>query len=61
MVSLQDKMLVAENCIEYETKNYIRIINMSSICGSCNDCVNYINDVCTKKLFEEIKQIVMKN
>lgn len=61
MVSLQNKVLVAQNCIEYESKSYIKIINMSSICEGCSDCVNYINGKCSKELFEEIEQIIKMN
>lgn len=61
MVSLEDKILVAQNCREYEPKNYVKIINNSYISGSCDDCENYIDGVCNKKLFQEIESIVKIN
>lgn len=61
MVSLENKMVVAQNCIEYEPKNYIRIINHSSISESCDDCANYIDGKCNRKLFDEIHEIVKTN
>jgi D-arabinose 1-dehydrogenase-like Zn-dependent alcohol dehydrogenase len=61
MISLEDKMLVAENCIEYKPKKYIVSLSMSSICTNCDYCENYKNNICSKGLFEKIDEMVKIN
>lgn len=61
MISTQDKMIVAENCKEYESKNNILGLQASYISGSCNNCINFVNNKCTKNLIYEIEQIISLN
>ncbi|CAB1262811.1 hypothetical protein ACFHWD_19455 [Clostridium sp. MT-14] len=61
MISIQDKMLVAENCKEYKSKNYIVGLQASYVSNSCSNCVNFINEQCSKKLFDEIDGILNMN
>lgn len=61
MISLEDKMLVAENCIEYKPRKNIIILNMSYICVNCNYCENYEDGICSKELFKKIDQMVKVN
>ncbi|NMM64113.1 hypothetical protein HBE96_15840 [Clostridium sp. P21] len=61
MVSLEDKMLVAQNCTEYETKDHIKILNMSYMSENCNYCINYKDGACSKNLFEKIDEVVKIN
>lgn len=61
MISIQEKMLVAENCEEYKSKFYTLNAGMSAISQGCNTCVNYINDKCTKELFEQIEKKIRIN
>lgn len=59
MSSIHQKMLVAENCIEYRPKNFT--ISMSFISQGCSSCISYINGECSKELFEEIKERISMN
>jgi hypothetical protein len=59
MSSIHQKMLVAENCIEYRPKNFTT--NMSFISQGCSSCISYINGECNKELFEEIKERISMN
>ncbi|AYD39082.1 hypothetical protein D4Z93_00250 [Clostridium fermenticellae] len=59
MLSFQDKMLVAQNCSEYEGYNIFS--NISSISPNCDYCVNFKNGMCSKKLFNEIDGIIKLN
>lgn len=61
MISIQEKMLVAENCEEYKSKIPILNESVSAISQGCNTCVNYINDKCTKRLFEQIGERIRIN
>ncbi|MTK13623.1 MAG: hypothetical protein F8N39_16580 [Clostridiaceae bacterium] len=61
MISIQEKMLVAENCAEYKPKVYTFNSNRSAISQGCNTCVNYINDKCNKELFEQIEEKIRIN
>lgn len=59
MSSIHEKMLVAENCIEYEPKSFT--INMSFISQGCSSCVSYIDGKCDRELFECIKENISMN
>jgi hypothetical protein len=59
MSSIREKMLVAENCIEYTPKNFT--VDMSFISQGCSSCISYINDQCDKQLFEQINQKISIN
>lgn len=59
MISVQQKMLVAENCGEYKPK--ILITSMSSISQGCEGCISYINGKCTKELFKKIEEKIRMN
>lgn len=61
MISTQEKMLVAENCEEYKSKVYTLNAEMRAISQGCNTCVNYMNDRCTKELFEQIEEKIRIN
>lgn len=61
MISIQDKMIVAENCKEYKPKNYIEGLKVSYLSNSCSNCVNFVNERCSKKLFDEIEGIINMN
>ncbi|AKA71187.1 hypothetical protein [Clostridium scatologenes] len=61
MISLEDKMLVAQNCEEYEPKDYVNITNMSYMSQNCNYCINYNNGTCDKKLFDKIDKMIKVN
>lgn len=61
MISIQDKMIVAENCKEYESKNYTVGLKASYLSNSCSNCVNFVNEQCNKKLFDEIEGIINMN
>ncbi|HBC96557.1 MAG TPA: hypothetical protein DC034_07150 [Clostridium sp.] len=61
MISIQNKMVVAENCKEYRPKNDVMGLEVSYISNSCNDCVNFVDEQCSKKLFDEIEKIVNMN
>lgn len=54
-----EKMLVAENCIEYTPKDFTT--SMSFISQGCNSCINYIEGKCNRELFEEIKESISIN
>lgn len=59
MNSIREKMLVAENCIEYTPKNFA--IDMSFISQGCGSCISYIDGECNKRLFEQINQKISIN
>jgi hypothetical protein len=59
MASVQQKMLVAENCTEYEPKNFTTAI--SFISRGCNSCISYISGKCNKELFEVIEEKIRLN
>lgn len=61
MISLQDKILVAQNCEAYKPKSYMLTAAISYIAQSCNQCVNYTNGKCIKELFEEIEEKIKIN
>lgn len=61
MISIQDKIMVAENCEEYKPKVYILSANITALSQGCNTCVNYVNDKCSRKLFEEIEKKIKVN
>jgi len=56
---IREKMLVAENCMEYTPKDFT--INMSFISQGCSSCINYIDDKCDRELFEGIKDSISMN
>jgi hypothetical protein len=59
MSSIREKMLVAENCIEYEPKSFT--INMSFISQGCSSCISYIDGKCDRELFEGIRKSINMN
>jgi len=59
MSSICEKMLVAENCMEYTPKNFT--VNMSFISQGCSSCVSYIDGKCNRELFDEIKASITMN
>ena len=59
MASVQQKMLVAENCAEYEPKNFTTA--MSFISQGCSSCISYMSGKCAKELFEEIEEKIRLN
>jgi hypothetical protein len=59
VVSAQQKMLVAENCMEYKPKVLIKAMSFISL--GCGSCISYINGKCTKELFEEIEEKIKMN
>lgn len=61
MILSYEKMLVAENCEEYQAKSYIITSSMSLIAQSCFQCKNYVKDRCVKDLLEEIKEKIKTN
>ncbi|ADK13196.1 MULTISPECIES: hypothetical protein [Clostridium] len=61
MISAQDKRIVAENCKEYESKNSILGLQVSYISGSCSNCVNFVNNKCSKDLLYKIEQVISMN
>lgn len=61
MISTQDKMIVAENCKEYESRNNILGLQVSYISGNCSNCVNFTNGRCSKNLFDKIEEVISMN
>lgn len=61
MVSMYQKIIVAENCDEYQSRNYVLNSQISYISHGCSDCINYVNNKCTRELFEEIEERIKKN
>jgi len=61
MLESEIKNIIAQNCNSYETK--FKIINMSvgRLCESCNNCINFRGDICSKGLFNEMKDIISIN
>lgn len=59
MTSVQQKMLVAENCAEYEPKKFTTA--MSLISQGCSSCISYMSGKCAKELFEEIEEKIRLN
>lgn len=61
MISNEVKMVVAQNCNEYESKYLISLISMSNFSGSCDSCISYMKGKCSKELFDEIMEIIRRN
>jgi hypothetical protein len=61
MVSLQDKILVAQNCDAYRSKTYMLITPISYIAQNCSQCINYTNGKCIKELFKQIEEKIKVN
>ncbi|MCT8978743.1 hypothetical protein N4T77_19355 [Clostridium sp. CX1] len=59
MISVQQKMIVAENCVEYKPKVFITA--MSFISQGCESCRSYIDGKCTKELFTVIEEKIRMN
>lgn len=61
MLDSEMKNIIAQNCNSYETK--FQIINMSvgRLSESCSNCINFKRDVCSKGLFNEMKDIISIN
>ncbi|MCY6485921.1 hypothetical protein OW763_16555 [Clostridium aestuarii] len=61
MVSNEMKMVIAQNCQEYEAKYGISMLSMGTLSESCNNCKNFIKGKCTKGLFDEIMETIRRN
>ncbi len=61
MISNELKMVVAQNCTEYESKYLISLLSMSNFSGSCDSCQNYMKGKCTRELFDDIMGIIKRN
>ncbi|AYF53979.1 hypothetical protein G8S49_13135 [Clostridium botulinum C] len=61
MISSSMKMIVAQNCIEYNPKYTIALLSMVSSSESCANCKNFIKGKCSKGLFDEVMDIISKN
>lgn len=61
MISIQEKMIVAENCEEYKPKEHVLNASMSAISQGCDICINYINDKCTRELLKKINEEIRIN
>ncbi|WMJ80030.1 hypothetical protein RBU49_14410 [Clostridium sp. MB40-C1] len=61
MISKEFKMVVAQNCLDYDAKYAITMFSMGTLSESCNNCKNFINGECSKGLFDEIIQIISRN
>lgn len=61
MFSLQDRMIVAENCEEYKPKNYMLDPQASYISNDCNSCINFSHNKCKKNLIDEIGKMISIN
>ncbi|EDK35796.1 Hypothetical protein CKL_3818 [Clostridium kluyveri DSM 555] len=61
MFSLQNKMIIAENCKEYRAKSYMSDLQTSYISNDCSNCINFSNNTCTKNLFNKIGKMISIN
>lgn len=61
MISNSMKMLVAQNCDNYNPKYILSLLSMSSLSESCSNCQNYVNGKCTKESFDEIMETINRN
>ncbi|AWZ47385.1 hypothetical protein [Hathewaya limosa] len=50
--------LVAENCNQYVDKFSMTSNMLSSNCNTCSRCINYKNGMCTKNMFNVMKEII---
>lgn len=55
------KMIIAQNCFEYEPKYIISLLSMGVLSESCNNCQNYIKGNCNKGLIDEIMETINRN
>lgn len=61
MASDELKMVVAENCSEYDSRDTGLNSSVSDLSKSCNNCKHLINDKCVKGVFDEIKRNIKQN
>ncbi|WP_333861825.1 hypothetical protein [Clostridium sp.] len=61
MFSLQNKMIIAENCKEYKSKTYTADLQTSYISNDCSNCINFSNNICKKNLFNKIGKMINNN
>lgn len=56
------KMVVAENCDEYNPVNHDFISQMGvTLSETCDNCKNFIDGRCIKNLFDPIKEAINRN
>ena len=62
MVSNEIKIRVAQNCHGFRTSYFTELVSSITF-GSenCSSCVNYVRGICTKELFQEIREIIRVN
>jgi len=61
MVSSELKMMVAQNCFDYDTRSAVAMASLGNLSESCSNCSNYIRGRCVKGLFEDILDTIKIN
>jgi hypothetical protein len=63
MYSYKDRMkkIIAESCFSYEPYSILNLYSMADLSPSCDNCKNFVDSQCTKKLFDGIRNRITMN
>lgn len=61
MISIELKNVIAQNCEEYDSYYAFHRVGMGAHHRSCSNCTNYVKDMCTKGLHDEMKAKISRN
>lgn len=61
MFADDEKSLVAENCLEYDSKYIFHSASFTNLARNCVSCQNYINGECTKNMFDKLYERLSRN
>jgi hypothetical protein len=56
MIADDAKSLVGENCDEYSPKYVFHEASMTNLARNCLGCSNYLNNKCSKDLFNKLHE-----
>lgn len=55
MFSSYDEVLVAQNCVAYQSTMLKVIEEMSNVAQSCSSCINYSRGKCKRNMYTDIE------
>ncbi|MCY6355994.1 hypothetical protein [Clostridium sp. ZS2-4] len=61
MISNEVKMIIAQNCFQYEPRYAISMFSMGTLSESCTNCQNFTNGKCAKGLFNQVMETISRN
>lgn len=56
-----NRSLVGENCLEFDSRFILTKGNMTHLAQSCINCTNYVSGQCSKGLFNKVYEILSVN